>query len=256
MRVFLSAISVVIQQSSSVLTTPSHIRSLFSALFHWLRTNEQSLAIWLEGIALVAIFILELKEYKRQGHERQGQQNESAAQLKAMQSQADAIVNSERAWLAAELVPSAIKIAGRFYKPIGNNVGELSDADLEAREQFEYRLRITNMGKTPAFITKITINRSNGTDDGELIDFDLPYRAVGAGAQQYFYDLDVAKEVGSYSATDTVCFFGHISYQHVFSRNDTIKEPFVYLFKRETGRLERLPFSDERSHRPRNDSAV
>jgi hypothetical protein len=43
----------------------------------WLRTNEQSIAIWLEGIALVAIFILELVEYKRQGRERIEQHKES-----------------------------------------------------------------------------------------------------------------------------------------------------------------------------------
>jgi hypothetical protein len=69
-----------------------------SAVYHWLRTNQQSLALWLEGIALVAIFILELVEYKRQGQERKDQHDESVAQMKIMQSQADALVNSERAW--------------------------------------------------------------------------------------------------------------------------------------------------------------
>jgi len=39
----------------------------FSTMFAWLRTNEQSVAVWLEGLALVAIFGLELKEYWRQG---------------------------------------------------------------------------------------------------------------------------------------------------------------------------------------------
>ena len=35
---------------------------ILPAIFHWLQTNEQSLAIWLEGLALVAIFGLELAD--------------------------------------------------------------------------------------------------------------------------------------------------------------------------------------------------
>jgi len=104
-----------------------------STILTWLRTNEQSLAIWVEGFALVAIFLLELKEYKRQGVDRKEQHEESAAQLKIMQSQADALVNSERAWIDGELV----------------------------RETFpavRYRLKIVNHGKTPARMLSFEIN--------------------------------------------------------------------------------------------------
>lgn len=89
-----------------------------SAVFHWLQTNEP-IAIWLEGIALVAIFGLELAEYKRQGRERIEQHEESAVQMAIMQSQADAananaeaarlnaqaVLNSERAWIEISLEP-------------------------------------------------------------------------------------------------------------------------------------------------------
>jgi hypothetical protein len=64
--------------------------STLSTVYVWLAVHEQSLAIWLEGLALVAIFGLELKEYKRQGRERIEQHNESLAQMAIMQSQADA----------------------------------------------------------------------------------------------------------------------------------------------------------------------
>lgn len=88
-----------------------------SAPWTWLQAHEQSLAIWLEGLALVAIFGLELKEHKRQGRERKEQHEESAAQMAIMQSQADAIrdnaiaakanaealINSERAWVLVDI---------------------------------------------------------------------------------------------------------------------------------------------------------
>jgi hypothetical protein len=83
-----------------------------SAVFDWLRTNQQSLAIWLEGLALVAIFGLELAEYKRQGRERKDQHEESAAQMRiakdaatAAKASADAVLNSERAWIEISLGP-------------------------------------------------------------------------------------------------------------------------------------------------------
>lgn len=84
--------------------------SFLTSVFAWLRANEQSLAVWLEGLALVAIFWLELKEYKRQGRERKEQHDQMVAQMAIMQSQADAantsakaLICSERAWLLVEI---------------------------------------------------------------------------------------------------------------------------------------------------------
>jgi|HubBroStandDraft_2_1064218.scaffolds.fasta_scaffold741704_1 hypothetical protein len=89
----------------------------------WLEISN-SVALWVEGIALVLIFGLELKEYKRQGKDRKEQHEESAAQMAIMQSQveaskdaaeaakanaeaarlnAQAVLNSERAWIAGGL---------------------------------------------------------------------------------------------------------------------------------------------------------
>src|SRR5260370_29685714 len=91
-----------------------------SSTFDWLGAHEQSLAIWLEGFALVAIFFLELKEYKRQGRERIEQHKESAAQMAILQRQADALVNSERAWVIAELVPFCRRFCHDLHSPIVN----------------------------------------------------------------------------------------------------------------------------------------
>jgi hypothetical protein len=80
----------------------------------WLAKHEQSLAIWLEGFALVAIFFLELKEYKRQGRERIEQHKESAAQMAIMQSQADATETAANAAKkSAEVAEMALKLAER-----------------------------------------------------------------------------------------------------------------------------------------------
>jgi hypothetical protein len=74
----------------------------------WMRTNEQSIAIWLEGIALVAIFFLELKEYKRQGRDKKEQHEEWVKQMALMQSQADsAKANAEAARLNARVLLSS-----------------------------------------------------------------------------------------------------------------------------------------------------
>jgi hypothetical protein len=71
-------------------------------VWKWLLAQE-SLALWLEGLALVAIFGLELKEYRRQGADRIAQHKESADQMAIMQSQADAATaNAEAASLNAE----------------------------------------------------------------------------------------------------------------------------------------------------------
>src|SRR5260370_27939775 len=81
-------------------------------VWEWLLEHEQSLAIWLEGLALVAIFGLELKEYRRQGVERIEQHKEAVEQMRiardaaeAARLSAQAVLNSERAWVEIKLGP-------------------------------------------------------------------------------------------------------------------------------------------------------
>ena len=62
---------------------------MWHAIADWLQKYE-SIAIWLEGVALVLILFLDWREYRRQGKERAEQHKESAQQLAIMQSQADA----------------------------------------------------------------------------------------------------------------------------------------------------------------------
>ncbi|MGB7729920.1 MAG: hypothetical protein WBL50_17955 [Candidatus Acidiferrum sp.] len=130
------------------------ILSILSAIFAWLRANEQSLAIWLEGIALVAIFFLELKEYRRQGQERIEQHKELADQMAIAKKAADAahlsaqaVLNSERAWIEIKLGPP-----------------ERNDDDLpvwgednRVLDLFECSIQIENHGRTIARIESVQV---------------------------------------------------------------------------------------------------
>src|SRR6267378_920920 len=71
---------------------------MWETFFTSLKTYE-SVAIWLEGIALVAIFILDWNERKDRSKEREELHRETLAQLDVSQKQADALINSERAWV-------------------------------------------------------------------------------------------------------------------------------------------------------------
>jgi hypothetical protein len=61
-----------------------------SVIWVWLRTNEQSLAIWLEGLALVAIFIWDRIDNREQ-HEQ------TVAQMEIMRTQALATETAAKA---------------------------------------------------------------------------------------------------------------------------------------------------------------
>jgi hypothetical protein len=87
---------------------------ILSTISTWLQTHE-FVAIWLEGIALVAIFIWDRVDSR-------GQHRQTVAQMKIMQSQANALINSERAWVAVE-----VKWDGRFQRIVSNILGETAE---------------------------------------------------------------------------------------------------------------------------------
>jgi hypothetical protein len=213
----------------------------------WLRTNEQSIAIWLEGIALVAIFILELVEYKRQGRERIEQHKESAAQMAIMQSQADALVNSERAWVVAELVPQAAKFGDHWCRFVGSGHASMTPEEILAGHHLRHKLKFTNMGRTPAQIFSFTIRYSCL---GEGVT-DLPENAGGNQASTHPFEHllagngeaveigDPIVDVGKYiehefdaikSLKKTGVIHGSVKYRHMFSSVDDCYADFCYSY--------------------------
>ena len=161
--------------------------SILSAVFTWLRTNEQSLAIWIEGLALVAIFWLELKEYKRQGRDRIEYEKESAAQRKIAQDAADAakasaqaVLNSERAWIEISLGPPEI---------------DPRDDENVVLDLFVCSIQIKNHGRTIARVESVQI----GTD---TLDGPLPQEPSNLNATNFHSILGSGQQetVGGFSA--------------------------------------------------------
>jgi hypothetical protein len=113
---------------------------MLETILSWLHKYE-SLAIWLEGIALVAIFVLDWKNRTDQRKDREGQHEETLAQLNVAQAQADALINSERAWVMAEL---------KLVEP--SAVSEITQPDKTVWTHVHFDLVCTNAGATPAWI--------------------------------------------------------------------------------------------------------
>ena len=224
------------------------MHSALSTVFAWLAAHEQSLAIWLEGVALVAIFILELVEYKRQGRERIEQHKESAAQMAIMQSQADALVNSERAWVVAELIPQAVKYGkDNWCRSVGDGIVGMSMEEVLAGHHLRYKLKFTNMGRTPAQIFGFTIRYTclaEGVTDlpenaggnqasarpfehllagnGEAVEIGEPIVDVGKYIE---HDFDAIK-----SLKKTAVIHGSVRYRHMFSSECDCYADFCYSY--------------------------
>ena len=219
--------------------------STFSALSSWFHDHE-SLAVWLEGIALVFIFFLDWMEYRRQGRERAEQHAESAAQMKIMQRQADAMVNSERAWVVAELVPQAVKFGDHWCRFVGGGHASMSTEEILAGHHLRYKLKLTNMGRTPAQLFDFTIRYSclgegvtdlpendggthtsyrsfehllagngEGIEIGEIVDVGLYIRD----------DLDAIKLLKK-----TGVIHGSVKYRHMFSNEYDCYADFCYSY--------------------------
>jgi len=216
-----------------------------------LKTYE-SIAIWLEGIALILIFVWDRLDSRKQ-HE------ETLAQLKVSQKQADALVSSERAWVIAELVPIFAQFGNQWHRPAGNGWALMSREEVLKGDHLRHKLKLTNMGRTPAHILEYQIGYSREVDKMETgyrmvdtvkrpeIKFD---RLLGGNDSVEIKVVDVAEyirdsfsfEAISHSGA-TGIFSGSVKYQHVFSDTDLVEVPFVYLYVPEAQQLRRVPLS-------------
>src|ERR1700743_2338796 len=88
----------------------SGLTLLFSQ-FDWFKTNEH-VAIWLEGIALVAIFGLDFFERKSQEVERKQQHEETIEELRISRAQAKATVR------AAEAASKSADLSAALHRPL------------------------------------------------------------------------------------------------------------------------------------------
>jgi len=119
------------------------------AVGSWLSSHEW-LAIWLEGVALVALFVLEYIDSRSNRKELLEQMNIARQQAEAARLSAQSLLNSERAWLTADLRWAEARgriIFGDSVIP-PNNVASTTAVALV--------LEIRNDGKTPAWIENIS----------------------------------------------------------------------------------------------------
>jgi hypothetical protein len=114
--------------------------SVLSAISTWL-DSHQYIALWLEGIALLAIFIWDRIDASQQHEQTLAQLRASHAAANAAKSSADALISSERAWIMAEL---------KLVEP--NAVSGITQPDNTIWTHVHFDLICTNAGTTPAWI--------------------------------------------------------------------------------------------------------
>jgi len=105
----------------------------------WLKMHE-SVAIWLEGIALVLIFAWDRIDSRKQ-------HRETLAQLNVSQAQADALINSERAWVMADVEWDTSKWSDRGKGHVIEGSGTGGDTT-----GIYVVLTCRNEGRSPAWI--------------------------------------------------------------------------------------------------------
>jgi hypothetical protein len=125
------------------------MREFFGALAAWLKDHE-SLAIWLEGVALVAIFYLDWRERQDQRKERKTQHEATTTQQTASQKQVEAAITSaEAATKSAEAAKQSADITAALRRPfIG--LESLPTERLSSNTIWEFPSKLWNYGTLPA----------------------------------------------------------------------------------------------------------
>ncbi len=222
--------------------------------------SHQYFALWIEGGALVAIFFLDWWEYRKQAADRMEQHKETVAQMEIMRNQAratetaanaatksaESLINSERAWVIAELVPQAVRASNnQWHRFVGDSHVLMSIEEILAGHHLRYKLKLTNMGRTPAQIFGFTIRYSCL---GEGVR-DLPENAGGTqvssrpfehllGGGQAIEIGEPIVDVGQYMRENvdaikrlekTAVIHGSVKYRHMFSTDDCYAD-FCYVY--------------------------
>lgn len=209
--------------------------------------SHQYVALWLEGIALLLIFIWDRIDASQQHEQTVAQIRASEAAATAANKSAEALINSERAWVIAELIPLCTKFKnGRWHRRVGDGWTELNSIEILDGYFRMHTLRFTNMGRTPAHILQYqisysclgkgvtTLSEGAASKQVSLRTFD---NLLGAGnSVEVPEPIDVESYIGEYmegirQLENTAVFHGWVQYQHVFSGSEILEEPFCYSFK-------------------------
>ncbi len=226
--------------------------SVLSATPTWL-DSHQYLALWIEGIALLLIFGWDRWDSHQQHKQTLAQmtimQNQARAAetaANAANKSAEALINSERAWVIAELAPQAARFGDHWCRFVGKGYASLSPEEIRAGYHLRYKLKLTNMGRTPAQLLGFTIRYSCL---GEGVR-DLPKNAGGKQASSRPFEhllggsgeaVEIGEpivDVGQYIGDDTeainrlektAVIHGEVKYRHMFSTDDCYAD-FCYVY--------------------------
>jgi hypothetical protein len=215
--------------------------------------SHQYIALWLEGIALLLIFAWDRWDSHQQHKQTidqmdimRGQARATETAANAANKSADALINSERAWVIAELAPQAVRFGDHWVRFVGKGHASLSPEEILAGHHLRYKLKLTNMGRTPAQLFGFTIRYSclaEGVRDlpenaggkqassrpfehllggnGEVVEIGEPIVDVG---QYIGDDLDAIKRLEK-----TAVIHGEVKYRHMFSTDDCYAA-FCYVY--------------------------
>src|SRR5229473_1447728 len=216
--------------------------------------SHQYLALWLEGIALLAILIWDVisasQQHKQTLAQMEIMQNQARATetaANAANKSAEALINSERAWVIAELAPQAVRFGDHWCRFVGKGHASLSPEEIRAGHHLRYKLKLTNMGRTPAQIFGFTIRYSclgEGVTDlpenaGGNQASTLPFEHLLAGNGEAVEIGEPIVDVGKYiehefdaikSLKKTAVIHGSVKYRHMFSSVDDCYADFCYSY--------------------------
>lgn len=226
---------------------------MVETVINWLKTYE-FIAIWLEGIALVAIFVWDRLDSRKQHEETLAQMEIMRGQARATETaanaatkSAEALINSERAWVIAELLPQAVRASDKhWYRFVGDSHVYMSVEEILAGHHLRYKLKLTNMGRTPAQIFGFTIRYSclgEGVRDlpdnaGGTQASSRPFEHLLGGSGQAIEIGEPIVDVGQYMRDDvdaiqrlekTAVIHASVKYRHMFSTDDCYAD-FCYVY--------------------------
>lgn len=151
----------------------------------------------------------------------------------AAKANTDALIASERAWLVVELIPMAKMFAnGRWYRDQGY-LRELNDEEILGGLHYTYEIRASNVGRTPARISKLQTQFSCGPrSEAHTARLD---RVIVPGERLTIDDVNIddymrerRKQIDELKETAT--FSGQLFYELFIDRSREDFAPYMYSF--------------------------
>jgi hypothetical protein len=173
-------------------------------------------------------------------------------QAEIMVRQTEAMINSERAWLVAELRPHVYQ--GKDECWYHQNGVPLTTEETLAGKHLLYSLKLTNMGRTPAQIVGFEVRyaclpkgitdlpKDGGAEYAEIREFHHLLGAEGSSVEIDDPVIDTRLRMkDSWDAIrrleKTAVIHGSVRYRHMFSAKDDSYADFCYVYTVSLNRL-------------------